>query len=327
MAHPLRRQRLNHARPLLVFLLIAGSITVPVCGGGSAAAQATAPPGVSPSPQAGRGDVPVLVSTQWVADHLDDPEVLLLHVAMLGMSPPDALIPGAVVLDYHAIETSRELAVELPSVEQLATVFGAAGVSTDRRVVLYGGGAAHIAARAFFTLEYLGHRRVSVMDGGIEAWRHEGRPTVTQPAEPEPARFVPTANAEVLADAAWIRARLDDANVAVIDARPPDQFAGYSNRGLREGHIPGAGNLYFVELLESESVPRLKPRDEVEALFAAAGFHPGATVVSYCQIGMRASYNYLIARHLGYDVKLYDGSWQEWGADPGLPAETGPARR
>lgn len=272
------------------------------------------------------GEVPVLVSTEWVAEHLQDPDVLLVHVAMPGMAPVEAFIPGAVVLDYHSIETSEGLAVELPPVDTLVSVFEAAGVSNDKHVVLYGGGAAHIAARGFVTLEYLSHPRVSVMDGGIEAWRDEGRPTESTPAEPQPGHFVPEINSDLLADTAWIEARLDDPTIALIDARPASQFAGPSNRGLRPGHIPGAGNIYFVELLESEEVPRLKPRNEVEALFAEAGFADGGTVVSYCQIGMRASYNYLIARHLGYDVKFYDGSWQEWGADESLPAETGSGR-
>jgi thiosulfate/3-mercaptopyruvate sulfurtransferase len=272
------------------------------------------------------GDVPLLVSTDWVAEHLEDPDVRLVHVAMLEMAPPEAFIPGASVLDYHSIETSEGLAIELPSPQQLVSVFRASGVSNDKHVVLYGGGAAHIAARAFVTLEYLSHPRVSVMDGGIQTWLNEGRPTVSEPTEATPGDFVPKINTDVLADAAWILERLDDPSIAVIDARPASQYAGRSNRGLREGHIPGAGNIYFVELLESEDVPRLKPRHEAEALFAAAGAEPGDTIVSYCQIGMRASYNYLIARHLGYDVKFYDQSWQEWGADESLPARTGSGR-
>jgi len=243
------------------------------------------------------------------------------------MAPIEALIPGAVVLDYHSIETSEGLAIELPPVDRLVAVFEAVGVSRDKHVVLYGSGAAHIAARAFVTLEYLSHPRVSVVDGGIEAWQQEGRPTVSTPAAAPRGDFVAEINSNVLANASWIEERLGDPGIAIIDARPAPQFAGPSNRGLREGHIPGAGNIYFVELLESEAIPRLKQRDEVEALFADAGFKPGDMVVSYCQIGMRASYNYLIARHLGYDVKFYDGSWQEWGADESLPAETGPRRR
>jgi len=275
---------------------------------------------------AAQDGVPVLVSTQWVADHLEDPDVLLVHVAMPGMSDVPGFIPGSVLLDYHAIETSQGLAVEMPRPAQLVSVFEAAGVSNDVHVVLYGTGSAHIPARAFVALEYLSHPRVSVMDGGLETWEHEGRALVHDPATSARGDFTATVNEDVLADAAWIRDRLGDPAVTVIDARPSAQYEGSSGRGLRPGHIPGAGNLFFAELLQSDETPRLKPRNEVEAMFAAAGYTAGATVVSYCQIGMRASYNYLIARHLGYDVKLYDGSWQEWGADESLPTETGRGR-
>ena len=309
-----------------ILAAIAVGTTAPSNAAGAAELKSASPAGTAApeSPQA--GDVPLLVSTAWVAEHLEDTEVLLLHVAMLNMAPPEAFIPGAALLDYHSIETSEGLAIELPSPQQLVSVFRVSGVSNDKHVVLYGGGAAHIPARAFVTLEYLGHPRVSVMDGGIQAWAHEGRPTVAEAAKAAPGDFVPKINTDILADAAWIKERLGDLRIALIDARPASQYAGRSNRGLREGHIPGAGNIYFVELLESEELPRLKPRNEAEALFAAAGAEPGDTIVSYCQIGMRASYNYLIARHLGYDVKFYDASWQEWGADESLPAQTGSGR-
>lgn len=304
---------------IAIFALAVGLSATAACN--AEVDEATVP--ADPAPQ---GEVSLLVSTDWVAEHKDDPDVLLVHVAMLETNPPTSFVPGAVALDYHSIETSEDLPIELPPVEVLVERFSAIGVTNDKHIVLYGPAPAHVAARAFVTLEYLGHTRVSVMDGGIGAWEADGRPVAERPAAATPAEFRPQVNTDMVVDAEWIRERLDDPNIALIDARPADQFAGPSNRGLRPGHIPGAGNIYFVELLESEEVHRLKPNTDATELFAAAGAAPGATVVSYCQIGMRASYNYLIARHLGYDVKFYDASWVDWGRRTDLPAETGEQR-
>ena len=276
---------------------------------------------------AGSETVPLLVSTEWVAEHLEDPGVVIVHVAMAHHGAPAKLLPGAAYLDYHAIETSDELSIEMPPVEELEAAFRSAGISNECHVVLYGPPPAHIAARAFVTLEYLGHERVSVMDGGIEAWLEEGRPIADAPSTPAAGSFEARVDASVLVDAAWIRDHLEDPGIAVIDARPADQYEGQSSRDyLRPGHIPGAGNLYYRDLVRSEKLHRMKDPAEARRLLEQAGAAPGKTIVSYCQIGMRASYNYLVARHLGYDVKFYDPSWVEWGDDPDLPAEAGPQR-
>ena len=306
---------------IVIFALAVGLSAAAIAADTAKVAESSVFAGAAP-----QGEVSLLVSTDWVAEHKDDPDVLLVHVAMLEMSPPTSFVPGAVVLDYHAIETSEDLPIELPPVDVLVERFSEIGVTNDKHIVLYGPAPAHVAARAFVTLEYLGHTRVSVMDGGIGAWEADGRPVTKQPAEATSGVFRQHVNTDMVVDAAWIHERLEDPSIALIDARPGSQFEGPSNRNLRPGHIPGAGNIYFVELLESEEVHRLKPRAAAIDLFEAAGAASGATVVSYCQIGMRASYNYLIARHLGYDVKFYDASWVDWGRRTDLPAETGKQR-
>jgi thiosulfate/3-mercaptopyruvate sulfurtransferase len=256
-----------------------------------------------------------IVSTAWVAEHLHDPDLLLVHVAMAHMGMPDRLIPGAVFLDYHAIETSQNLPVELPPVDELVKTLRGVGLSNSSRVVLYGPKPAHLAARVFMTLEYLGQARVSVMDGGIEAWIAEGRPVVDHAAAPKPGAFEARVDPDVVVDAQWVKAHLADPKVALVDARPRAEFE-------NAGHIPGAHSLYFGELLRSDEL-RLKTEADARALFEKAGAGAGRLVVSYCQVGMRASYDYLVARQLGYAVRLYDGSWAEWGARADLPKEKG----
>lgn len=270
----------------------------------------------------------IIVDASHVEEAMRASGVALLHVAY---EAPRRLIPGARFLDYDAIALPVDagLRVQLPPVDDLARALGAVGVSNDTRVILYAEGAPHLAARAFVAFDYVGHGdRTSVLDGGLQAWTAGGRTTVDQPASATMATFVPHVRENMLVDAAWIRARLDDPSVALIDARPMDEYTGQlPQEGLRGGHIPGAYNLYFMDLVQPDGPPTLLPIDAVAARFRDAGAEAGDTVVNYCYIGMRASYTYLVSRHLGLDARFYDGSWDEWGKRSELPVVSGPSRR
>ena len=129
----------------------------------------------------------------------------------------------------------------------------------------------------------------------------------------------------MLVSAEWIEERLDDPGVALIDSRPEGEYAGRLpiRIGSRAGHIPGAHNLYWEDLLIASENPVLRDLTDVQLQFLEAGADYGAIVVNYCWVGMRASYTYVIAKHLGYEVRLYDGSWNEWSKNDSLPAVTG----
>lgn len=266
----------------------------------------------------------VLVSTDWLAAHLEEPDLVLLHVGMRHEGVPEELIPGTRFLDYHEVAVERRgLSTELPPVQDLVAVFRAAGLTNESRVVVYGT-PGHVPARIFMTLDYLGHGdRTSVLDGGLETWKAEGRPLETALASAEPGDFDAHVREDVVVTADWIHHRLEDPAVTLIDARPADEYSGErTSRNLRPGHIPGAYNLYWEDLIGSGELPRLKDLEAVRARFEESGASRESVLVSYCMIGMRASYTYLISRYLGYEARFYDGSWNEWGAREELPAAT-----
>ncbi len=284
----------------------------------------------SVQPGSAQANPDILVSGDWLVEHRDDPGVVVLHVGMASMGRPlEEYVQGAHYLDYHDIALDRnDLITELAPVEDLVEVFRAAGVSNDSRVIVVGDPGLH-AARVFMTLDYLGHGdRTSVLDGGLAAWKAAGGGVATEPAAPARGDFEADVREDMLVTAEWIHERLDDPNVTLIDARPEDEYTGErpGRDFLRGGHIPGAYNLYWQDLT-GEDIPTLIDLAEVEARFEEAGAAKDGVVVSYCLIGMRASYTYMISRYLGYETKFYDASWNDWGRREDLPLVTGKARR
>ncbi len=305
--HSLGRARVG----LAALVVVTGLITVP--------ARATAQ-----EPQ-------VLVSTDWLADHAADPDLVLLHVGMSMRGMPEEYIAGARFIDYRdfADEGPTGLIVELTPVEKMVEALQGAGVSNDSRVVVYGSGSAHLPARIFMSLDYLGlGDRTSVLDGGIETWKAEGRALASEASPSARGSFTAHVRDDVLVTSDWIFEHLEDGSVTLIDARPENEYTGErSGEDQRPGHIPGAYNLFWGDLMVSDEEPVLRALDEVKARWAEAGADAEGIVVNYCYIGMRASYTYLISRHLGFDTRFYDGSWNEWGASESLPAVAGKSRR
>lgn len=270
----------------------------------------------------------LLVSTEWLSDHLDEPGLVLLHVGSDRTVYDRGHIPGARFLPVGAILTERDgVANELPAVAHLDSVFESVGVSDDARVIVYGAPLA--AARAFFTLDYLGHGdRTALLDGGLESWAAESRALSTEAPRAVRGSFTPSPRPERAVDAQWVNEHRSDPAVALLDVRPPAQFTGAEAGGgvARPGHIPGAENLFWEETLRSAEHPVLKDPEALRGMFRAAGVESGDTVVTYCRTGMQSSFAYFVSRYLGYETRLYDGSFMDWSRRDELPVERSEAR-
>jgi thiosulfate/3-mercaptopyruvate sulfurtransferase len=267
---------------------------------------------------------PVLVTGDWLAKNLSNPKVVVIHAAAQKFDYDAGHVPGSRWIPWNAYTVSAQqgqggLSTQLPAPEALDSILEIAGVSDDSHVIV-SGGPVQSSARLFYTLEYMGLAgRVSFLDGGIDAWRESGRPTErTESKASARGTLTLKPNAAKLVDAAWLAANMSAAGVSILDARTPEFYLGESpGSGSRAGHIPNAGNVPFVWL--TGDVSQFRDKAKLQRLFDQAGAKKGNKVVTYCHIGMQASALYLASRILGYDVALYDGSWEEWSRKSELP--------
>ena len=303
-----------------IFLALASFLFLLLTSAGSPAQQAPAT-GSSSS-----GRVPMLVTTEWLSQHLSDPSLVLLQIGEKS-DFEKGHIPGAQFLEYDSISTphGQGLMLELPPVAQLVSVFENLGVSNRSHVILYfGTDRVTPTTRVYWTLDYLGlGDRTSILDGGLSAWRSAGKPVSTDNKRPPKGSIVPAPRKEIVADAPWVSSHLFQPSVTIIDARTPGFYTGKESDGNpRDGHIPGATNLSYLSVVNQDTY-KFKPRDQLQALFSAAGLKPGNLMVSYCHIGQRATVLYFTAKMLGYQAKMYDGSWEDWSHRKDLPIVQG----
>jgi thiosulfate/3-mercaptopyruvate sulfurtransferase len=263
----------------------------------------------------------MLVSTVWLADHLSSPDVVILAVGQK-KDYDAAHIPGAVYLDMDTIATKngeQTLNYQIRTMEELARAFGNVGVSNSSHIVLYAMGNAWApAARAYVTLDAMGlGARASMLDGGFITWQEEHRAVSSDTVKPKAGRVEVCPNADVVADLNLVKNSLKKAGTTIIDSRTPVFYNGEMSSGKHPGRIPGSVNITFNTLVDEKG--KLKPN--VGQMFADAGVKNGDKVITYCHIGQQASMVYFVARYLGYDARMYDGSWDEWSSHPELPYE------
>lgn len=273
---------------------------------------------------------PMIVSTAWLAEHQTDENLVILQAGN-PQDYRDGHISGAQLLDLNEISTAmeEEFMTQLRPMPRLKAAFERVGMSDQSRVVIYftrNWGTA--ASRVYWTLDYLGLAdHASILDGGLNAWRAENRPVTTEVREARPSSITLRVREAVLVQIEWVNASLNRPGIAILDARTPEFYEGKEEgtHAERKGHIPGARNVPFTSLMDEKTLV-FKDASALQELFRAAGVKPGDTVVTYCHIGMQASLLYFAARYLGYDARMFDGSFEEWSKRKDLPVE-GPTEK
>jgi thiosulfate/3-mercaptopyruvate sulfurtransferase len=272
-----------------------------------------------------------LVSTQSLADHLGEPGLVVVdaswHMPASGRSGHGeylgAHIPAARFLDIDAVSDKTNPAPHmLPSAAEFGAAMERIGVGRGDRIVVYDNSPTRTAARGWFMLQHFGAEQVAILDGGFQKWVAEERPTESGEPAPREARF----DAQERPDEVVAKADVLACGI-LLDARGAGRFEGSEadpRPGVAPGHIPGARNLPFGALYNSNGT--FRSRKGIRALFVAAGIDPAQPFTASCGSGVTANSLLFAAHLLGADGnRLYDGSWSEWGADPATPKALGPA--
>lgn len=269
------------------------------------------------------------VSPQWLADHADDPDLKVLDVRMNPLDYIVGHIPGAIhVADNTFRGPNGRLPVQYWEQQKIGALFSEAGISDDSHVVIYADGPSLLGSTMVaYLLERSGHGHASVLDGGLKGYRDAGLPLTREFPQYEASTFT-------LRDDESIRVTLDqvreylsgDADVVFIDPRPASLFAGEDDVFIRNGHIPGAKNIPWPTFTVGEdNFHQLKPLDEIQALMDQRGITHDDDIIVTCSTGREATLQYVVLKHLlGYpNVRVYEGSWTEYSAQPDLPVATG----
>lgn len=259
-------------------------------------------------------DLPLLLEPQQLEPLLGDEGLRVVDLCK-DFTYQQLHIPGSVHLSYeHIVASSGMTHGLLPEPLQLEEVLSTHGISNHSHVVAYDDEGGGNASRLLWTLEAMGHKRYSLLNGGLHAWANEKHPLSQEPVKATPGRFEARPTQAPIANAQQIMQWLERDDLALWDARSSNEYNGTARFAQFPGHVPGAVNLDWVEVMDRERNLRLKPDQALRNILGELGISPDKQVITYCQTHHRSSLTWFVLKYLGYkEPKGYPGSWSDWG--------------
>jgi thiosulfate/3-mercaptopyruvate sulfurtransferase len=273
-----------------------------------------AAPSAAPAPE--RADL--LVDTAWLAAHSKDRDIRVVDMRTRGYEAGH--VPGAVLLDNNAIRVASRPPIFLPTPAEFEPVMARLGISDVTRVVVYDDRGGIYAARLWMVLNAFGHPNVALVDGGWTKWTKEQRPSSTDVPAYSAAPFHARLDPKWVATAADVIAAIDKSGIRIVDARTAAEIAGTDLRGIKHGGaIPSSVPVYWEDTFDPDT-KAFKSNAEIEKLYRDRGIQLDTDVITYCQVGMRASHDLFTLALIGHTkARVYYGSWEEWGNRDDLP--------
>jgi len=265
----------------------------------------------------------MLVSTEWLAAHLNDAEIRIVDMRRAEGDFANGHLPNAVFLSSNDIRDPAAPPTFLPTQAQFESLMNRLGISDNTRVIAYDERGGIYAARLWWILNHFGHANVALLEGGWVKWTAEQRQVTRDISTPSPATFQARPNPRWVATADDVREAIGKPGVRILDARTQAEIEGKDLRGIkRGGYIRSSTPLYWEDLLDPVT-KAFKPADDLERIFRERGLTPSDEIITYCQVGMRASVDLFALHLMGYDkLRNYYGAWEEWGNRDDTPIET-----
>jgi len=270
----------------------------------------------------------ILVSTDWVEQHKQDANVVLVEVDVDTSAYETGHIEGAIAWNWTT-QLNDQVRRDILSREQMQELLGQSGITPDTTIVLYGDNNNWFAAYAYWQLKIFGHDNVKLMNGGRKKWELEGRKFVTEVPTPKAVEYqAKEADLSIRANQIDVYNSLNDGSTVLVDVRSPQEFSGeviappgMTETAQRGGHIPGAKNVPWAKAVNEDGT--FKSQEELRQLYEGVGVTPDKDVITYCRIGERSAHTWFVLQELlGFkNVRNYDGSWTEWGSMVGVPIE------